>query len=457
MHEFTGVKNIHVFEHHGSLYAFNPITVHLVPVNADEASFLKACRKISASGVGSSLGWEPSRTAKVIEGLSGKGLLSSSQPAEENPSTDRVEVLVNASQTCNLACTYCFVDKGRFGYDEDRVLKLSPRHARRLVDVLPEGLPWVREFCIHFYGGEPLLNLEAIRAAVEAACEYDGLFTFAITTNGTIVTKEALSLLRMGKFSVVLSIDGPAWVHDSMRRTVHDEPTHAAVLEFLRHLRQEPRLPVRGSAVVRKGWTLREAEAYLRSLDVDLIKAQAVRLPADHSLMLNKRERQEYTEHLGEVADDVITGLYNGCPPRDDRFNQRVLQLLKGTRRTSFCGAAKWSFGVAADGSVLPCVLVAGIPGTVLGHLDEPPQTWVDRGKAWADANGPREECEACWALPLCGGGCPAMLNVCGEDECELTRANCELALAIYGTFCDNLVDLLGLAGIPRERHECSR
>jgi uncharacterized protein len=459
MDEYAASENIHIFEHRGSLYAFDPFTVHLVPVEPDEASFLKACQKTAVSDVGSSLGWNPPHTARVVEGLFGKGLLSSSCPqcAPENPLTDRVEILVNASQTCNLACRYCFVDKGAFGYDDNRVLMLSPGHARRLIEVLPHALPWVKNFCIHFYGGEPLLNIPAMKTAVEAAREYDGLFTFAITTNGTVVKKEAFSLLREGRFSVVLSIDGPAHIHDAMRRTVHDGPTHERVLTFLKYLRQEPKVPVRGSSVVRKGWTLREAEAYLNSLDIDLIKAQAVRLPEDNPLMLDGKERQQYIEHMGEVADAVIAHIKKGIPPRDDRFNQRVLQVLKGTKRTSFCGAAQWSFGVAADGTVLPCVLVAGIPGTVLGHIDDPPHTWVERGKEWAQANGPREECTTCWALPLCGGGCPAMLHVCGEDECVLTRAHCECALSIYGAFYNNLVDLLCLAGIPRERHECRR
>jgi hypothetical protein len=41
------------------------------------------------------------------------------------------------------------------------------------------------------------------------------------------------------------------------------------------------------------------------------------------------------------------------------------------------------------------------------------------------------------------------MLNICGEDECDLTRATCQQALAIYGAFYpDRLADLLVLAGI---------
>lgn len=454
MHELTCVpRDIHVFEHNGALYGFDPVTVRLRSLEPDEASFLKAFQNTNALDAGSSLGWEPDHTKEVVENLFQKGLLSCSypEPAEKAPPSDRVEVLVNASQICNLACAYCFVDQGKFSYPGKRAEKLSPDHARRLIEVLPEGLPWVEEFCIHFYGGEPLLNLEAMKAAVDAAdaAEGDTRFTFAITTNGTIVTEEAVSLLKKGHFCVVLSMDGPPEVHDAVRRTVKGEPTHARVMKFLQLLRMNPPLSVRGSAVVRKGWTLNQAEKYLNAQDITLIKAQAVRLPLHHPLMLDKKERTEYVNHLGEIADDVINGLQKGKAPRDDRFGHRVLQVLRGTRRTSFCGAGQWTFGVAADGTILPCVLLAGREGMVLGHLDEPPEKWVKRGKAWAEANGPRTECEHCWALPLCGGGCPAMLNICGEDECDLTRANCEKALAIYGAFYpDNLVDLLYLAGL---------
>jgi len=40
------------------------------------------------------------------------------------------------------------------------------------------------------------------------------------------------------------------------------------------------------------------------------------------------------------------------------------------------------------------------------------------------------------------------MLSVCGEDECELIRANYEMALRIYTSFLENPQDLLVLVGV---------
>jgi len=444
-------RTLHIFKFHNKHYVFDSFTVRLVPIDKDETTFLKVCQNFdNIMDVGGFLGWKAFQTYNMAENLFQKELLSTSHPqlAETNPSSEAVEIMINASQICNLNCSYCFVDKGRFHYGKKYVKKLSPYYAERLIKDLPKGIPWAREFSIHFYGGEPLLNLPAIRAALDAAEEMkNSHFTFSITTNGTILNKEVISLLRRGNFKVILSVDGPAFIHDAYRRTKKDKPTHAKVMKFLQKLRSDPKLTVQGSCVIRKGWSLHQAREYLSTIDVDTFKAQAVRLPSDHPLALSELERKNYITHLTEIADEVIECLRKGKTPRDNRFNSRVLQILKGTRRTSYCGAGKFIFGVAANGSIFPCALLAGRRDMELGNLDEPVSIWVERGKKWAEANSPRNECRKCWALPLCGGGCPVMYYACGERECELTRVNCELALAIFGIFYpDNLKDLLYLA-----------
>lgn len=443
-------RTLHIFKSHNNYYVFDSRVVRVVPIDKDEALFLEIYQNFdNIKDVGEVLGWKTSHTSNVAKNLSQKELISTSHPqlAETNPSSEVVEIMINVSQICNLNCSYCFVDKGRFHYGKKYVKKLSPFYTEQLIKKLPKGIPWAREFSIHFYGGEPLLNLPAIRAALDAA---EGMknshLTFSITTNGTILKKEAISLLRRGSFKVILSVDGPAFIHDAYRRTEKGDPTHAKVMKFLQKLRSDPKLSVQGSCVIRKGWSLHQAREYLSTIDVDTFKAQAVRLPADHPLSLSELEKKDYVADLKEVADEVIACLRKGKTPRDNRFNSRILQILKGTRRTSYCGAGRFIFGVAANGNIFPCALLAGRKDMELGTLDEPVSIWVERGKKWAEANSPREECKKCWALPLCGGGCPVMYYACGERECELTRVNCELALAIFSTFYpDNLKDLLYL------------
>jgi hypothetical protein len=40
------------------------------------------------------------------------------------------------------------------------------------------------------------------------------------------------------------------------------------------------------------------------------------------------------------------------------------------------------------------------------------------------------------------------MLSTCGEDECDIVRANCEAARKIFAAFSDRPWDLLILAGV---------
>lgn len=374
-------------------------------------------------------------------------------PHQPKPSTrintrrdSHVEILVNATQKCNLNCSYCFVDKGRFSYTSERCKSLSPQTARQLIEELPRRLSRAKHFCIHFYGGEPLLNLKAIGEATEAASLKGDEFSFAITTNGTIATKKAMTTLKRGKFNVVLSIDGPDYIHNLCRRTKHGEPTHARVLEFLQKAKLEG-LHVRGSSVVRKGWSLKEARAYLDTLQVDAVKAQAVRLPPQNPMSLDDSELSDYFSHLQQIGQETIDSIRSDKVPKDDRFNHRVLQLLCKVSRDSFCGAGTRTFGMSSDGTMLPCILLAGKGEAALGNINDNGE-WAKKGIHWAKTHKARNECQECWALPLCGGGCPAMLSVCGEDECELVRMNCEVALQIYAAFLDNPQDLLVLSEV---------
>jgi uncharacterized protein len=325
---------------------------------------------------------------------------------------------------------------------------MSPELAERVVDSLDRGLTHIETICLHLYGGEPLTNLPALEAMVSrAATKKTGRFRFAITTNGTVADGTVFDLLSKGDFQVILSVDGPARIHDECRRSASGKETHEKVMAFLQGLRDRTSCWVRGSAVVRSGWSLREANEYLLSLPVDAVKAQAVRLKSGTKYALTKSENRSYLRDLEGIGEQVITDLEAGRQPRDDRFSSRVLQLLAGKKRKAFCGAGRTTFGITPEGKVLPCVLIRD-QGLVFGHIGDNPKNWLVNAKKWKTRHSVRAECKECSALPLCGGGCQAVIPVCGEDECDIVRKNCEIARMIYRRFEKQPMPLLLLAGI---------
>lgn len=360
----------------------------------------------------------------------------------------RAEILVATTWECNLRCTYCFVQESGLSKGD---VRMSPGTAVRLVDALDEGLPHVETICLHLYGGEPLTNLPAMEAMVHRALEKGpARFSFSITTNGTILSPQVIDLLQAGKFRVVLSIDGPAEVHDRCRRTHAGAPTHERVMQFLHTLRAQTDCWLRGSSVVRSGWRLSEATEYLNTLPIDVIKAQAVRGAAGSPLALSSVEKEAYLEDLQAIGHQVITDLEAGHLPRDDRFSSRALQLLKGVPREFFCGAGNTGFGITPSGDVLPCILLDASLHR-LGHIEDAPQTWIKAGRQWRASRSRRPECKECDELFLCGGGCPAMLSVCAEDECDFTRKECQVARSIFAHFHTDQDALLTMAGITWE------
>lgn len=361
--------------------------------------------------------------------------------------TARAEVLVSTTWRCNLRCSYCFVYENELSGGGER---MPPELARQVVDALDAGLPEVETICLHLYGGEPLTHLPALEAMVRRVEEKPpGRFSFAITTNGTCGSERAFEWLDRGRFQVILSLDGPAAIHDQCRRTAGGAPSHHRVRAFLDGLRTHTRCWVRGSSVVRSGWSLAQAEAYLRTLPVDAIKAQPVRLPEEAPMALTAEERSAYFDDLEALGQQVIEELEAGLVPLDDRFNSRVLQLLTGLRRDAFCAAGDTTFGITPTGEVRPCVLLE--EDCRLGSVNDDPSVWREAGRRWRASRPRRAECEGCAAEPLCAGGCPAMMPVCGADECDLVRENCRVATEIYQHFRKRPAALLAMAGLADE------
>jgi radical SAM protein with 4Fe4S-binding SPASM domain len=106
------------------------------------------------------------------------------------------------SSACNLACSYCYQNdkkRGRLAWDA----------ARAALDFALDDSP--DELGIHFLGGEPLLEFETIRRAVEHAedrCRPGKRLTFHVGTNGLLLGEDRAAFFAHHRFELHLSFDG---------------------------------------------------------------------------------------------------------------------------------------------------------------------------------------------------------------------------------------------------------
>jgi len=187
-----------------------------------------------------------------------------------------------------------------------------------------------------------------------------------------------------------------------------------------------------GSSVIRSGWTLPEAEKFLTILGVDAFKAERTRVNECDPLALTPDEHEEYIKDLDTLFEIYVTALRSNRKPLDYRLSPKILQLLTKTKRTHFCPAGERMFGVTAEGDIYPCSLHSGRTNSYLGNVKE----GIDPSKAKAfreriSSDG-QEVCKTCWNRTLCGGGCSAMVDRFGHEECDILRKKAEIAIAIF-------------------------
>lgn len=129
-------------------------------------------------------------------------------------------VCLNLTDDCNLRCKYCFVNH--------QPHYMSLQTAKDSADWLANNLSikkdkgWVvknTKAHITFFGGEPMLLYDEIIIPLVEYIEkkYSDLFTFGMTTNGTLLNLERIQWLYKHNFSLLFSIDGNKTTQDINR------------------------------------------------------------------------------------------------------------------------------------------------------------------------------------------------------------------------------------------------
>ena len=112
---------------------------------------------------------------------------------------------LNVTDSCNLACTYCFVEQ------QPHFMSLDT--AKKCVDFLAENIkknPRYNKGTLNYFGGEPTLMWDEIIVPITEYIKkiYGDMISLGITTNGTLLNKERIDFLSNNKINVLLSCDG---------------------------------------------------------------------------------------------------------------------------------------------------------------------------------------------------------------------------------------------------------
>lgn len=357
-------------------------------------------------------------------------------------------VVMNVTNQCNLSCSYCYE------YGEDRIAAsngktkfMDEQTARQTVDFLLDQSPGRRVVNLTFFGGETLLNFKVVKQTIEyarkRAAEAGKYIDFSMTTNATMLTSQIIDFLAENNVGVTVSIDGPKEANDRFRVFHNGQGSYDVIAPRIKELLRVHRSRPIGARVTLTAQVV-DVKRIFRHLTEEMgfdevgfapVTTSPVRLYAIGNKGLDGILEQ-FTDLANEYLDYALHAKNHGFSNVSDTLQE----LHLGVSKAYPCGAGLGLLGVSPSGDLGLCHRFVDSPAGKIGHIDN----GVDRGKqiehlSRAHINN-KYDCQACWARPVCSGGCYHEAYVRYGDMsrpnlhyCDWIRGWTDACLRIYG------------------------
>lgn len=319
------------------------------------------------------------------------------------------------TDACNLACRYCFVESEM--QENYQFSKMSLETVRFSIDLFVKALDeshGIEEPQIILYGGEPLINLPAIKEAIRYINQLKQLGKLAkntsitLNTNGVLINEEIVQVLRQTEnLNVAISLDGPKDINDRCRIYHSGSGTYDDILKAHRLLADNG-IGVGFCCTINK-FNIDELEEISKWF-VEELKAESVgfnMLIENCNIQEIRGDAEEYAEKTAEKIINCFKyfreqGVY------EDRVMRKVNAFVDGYVYYHDCGGCGQQLVVSPDGMVGVC---QGYCANKKYFVKSDENFNPLKHPVW-DLWGHRSplfmpQCRNCIALSVCGGGCP--------------------------------------------------
>lgn len=190
-------------------------------------------------------------TMTAVQKMKADGFLSDSRIKKmRHPATECLKyylqrkmrmLILQLTQNCNLRCNYCPYT-GNYNNRSHNTKAMSLETAKRGIDFFLEHAVDSNEVHIGFYGGEPLLEFDLLKACVEyAEIQAEGKdIYFNLTSNGTLLRRDVVEFFEKHRVSLSISLDGPAEVQNKNRRFANsNKDTFDTVFSNVKRIRAD--------------------------------------------------------------------------------------------------------------------------------------------------------------------------------------------------------------------------
>ena len=332
------------------------------------------------------------------------------------------------SGSCNLTCSYCYADGGGFGRPAQCMTSETMQMSLRKL------MPRNGHLLLSFFGGEPLMNFELIRQAVDFSRvlgkEYGTTVRYVLTTNGKLLNADHVEYFRQHFSHIGVSLDGDASITNHGRKFKDESgDVYARVVENLGRLRAAGvRYALRGTITEDRAHETEFAIRHLANLGAADWRVEPAFGPTPwkrdnwRALMEGMCRFYAGTRKAFLAGEKLLMAgeLYRAAAYR-----------LHGMQRRYPCAASKGMLAVSTEGNVYPCNEFVAVEAACMGnvHQDEFPNERFNRIVKRLEENtvDARPKCSHCSVRYICGGECPVHCLLRSGDIAEPSPEHCAL------------------------------
>lgn len=314
---------------------------------------------------------------------------------------------------CNFRCKYCFIENSV--PESYKFSRMTPETAKAALDLFTECIVrnppshQSREKTIIFYGGEPLINKEVFKFALEYINELKEKgslpekLRIALNTNGSLVDEEISQLIAKYGVRSSISIDGPQEIHNQLRKNYQGGGTFLQALQGYKILQQK-NVPVSISCTIGPHNIDKLEEIFkwfIQSLGVRSM---------GFNLLLDTPGFEANIEYIKHANDKIIQcykiarkyGIY------EDRIMRKVKAFVNSKPYFIDCGGCGRQLVISPDGKIGPCHAYLSSKKYFVGEVTDSFNPFENSTFFEWSRRSPLNvpQCVNCEALGICGGGC---------------------------------------------------
>ncbi len=337
------------------------------------------------------------------------------------------------TDNCNMSCKYCYIEKSLpTGYKHSfMTIKTAKAAIDKFISIAnPDAKAWT----IEFYGGEPLLNWEAVKFSLQylydlkKSGKINKKINKILITNGTLINEKNAVELKKNNVHVAISIDGPAEVHNMNRVYSDGKGTFDDVYRGFEFLKKSGITPSISAVMTKQSMltAIDNVRYFIEKLGVKQIGFNHV------SIIPNVNSYDpDYEKNFGEILLKIQELILNTDNAYERRMSNKLYNFLMGNIQKADCTGCGEQISVSPDGTIGVCQGFVGSRFTFNKSVFDPDYNPNNDPvfNEWS-LRSPlnMKQCYDCPALGICGGGCPRNAYMLHGSIWEKDTAYCHFA-----------------------------